>query len=77
MYFNRVTAKAGPCLDISGPSLGLDHFQGLDHILGLGHFPGLNSALESDPAMESVLGPEARTGPGFLQLSILGILINM
>ena len=30
----RVTAKAGPGLDISGPSLGLDHFPGLDHIPG-------------------------------------------
>ena len=45
----RVTAKAGPGLDISGSSPGLDHLPGL----------------ESDPGPESDLGPEARTRLGF------------
>ena len=55
VFLKGVIAKAGPILDISGPSPGLDHFPSLDHIPGLDYDPGP----ESDP------GPEARTSYSF------------
>ncbi len=46
----HVTAKAWPGLDISGPSLGLDHIPRLDHFPGLDHFPRLDQARKVDQA---------------------------